>query len=284
MTARPTDTERAPDPAAEGDDGTGRDDAPAGPAPSESPAPSAAPSGSATPSGPADAAETVEAVVRREMAKALGGRRGMIEAAIPTILFTVVWIASHDLRWALGVSVSAALIALVIRVAQRSTVQFAVNALVGIGIGCLFVYLAARRNADADGNTLAMAYFLPGLLYNAGYAVVLGVGNLFRWPLLGLLVGSVTGDPTGWRQDRQLVALCQKLTWLLVLPCVLRVLVQGPIWVAGDQGWISGSVAVGILGVLKIVMGWPLQLAALSAIVWVLSRNHTPIVADDDRG
>lgn len=261
MTARPADAEHDPSVSGSGD---------------EEPADVSKPEQHEAP----DAVDTVEAVVRREIAKALGGRRGMIEAAIPTILFTVIWIAAHDLRWALGVSVSAALIALVIRVAQRSTVQFAVNALVGIGIGCLFVYLAARRNGDADGDTLAMAYFLPGLLYNAGYAVVLGVGNLFRWPLLGLLVGSVTGDPTGWREDRQLVALCQRLTWLLVLPCVLRVVVQGPVWIAGDQGWITGSVAVGILGALKIVMGWPLQLAALSAIVWVLSRNHTPIVSE----
>ena len=32
-----------------------------------------------------------------------------------------------------------------------------------------------------------------------------------------------------------------------------------------------------LLGVLKIALGWPLQLAALAAMVWLLSRNHTPI-------
>ena len=52
---------------------------------------------------------------------------------------------------------------------QRSTVQFVVNALVGIGIGWLFVALAARNGGDA--NDQALAYFLPGILYNTGYAV-----------------------------------------------------------------------------------------------------------------
>ena len=37
-------------------------------------------------------ADTVEAVVRQQLSKALGGRRGMAEAAVPTILFTVTWL------------------------------------------------------------------------------------------------------------------------------------------------------------------------------------------------
>jgi hypothetical protein len=35
--------------------------------------------------------------------------------------------------------------------------------------------------------------------------------------------------------------------------------------------------AVALLGVLKIAMGWPLQLASLAAMGWVLSRNRTPV-------
>jgi hypothetical protein len=34
---------------------------------------------------------------------------------------------------------------------------------------------------------------------------------------------------------------------------------------------------VAALGILKIAMGWPLQLAALAAMVWVLSRDRTPV-------
>ena len=34
---------------------------------------------------PVAAVETVEAVVRAQLAKALGGRRGMVEAAVPTL-------------------------------------------------------------------------------------------------------------------------------------------------------------------------------------------------------
>jgi hypothetical protein len=222
---------------------------------------------------------TVEAVVRHQLSHALGGRRGMLEAAIPTILFTVTFLTTKDLRLALVVSVSAALVALVIRLVQRSSVQFVVNALFGIGIGALFALRAARAGGDA--NDQALAYFLPGLLYNAAYAVVLSLSCVTRWPLVGFMVGSVTGDATAWHRDRQIVRLCTQLTWLLVAPCVMRVLVQAPVYLAGRQEAMDPEAAVAVLGVSKLVMGWPLQLGALALMVWLLARNATPVEASE---
>lgn len=220
--------------------------------------------------------ETVEAVVRHQLAQALGGRRGMVEAAVPTIAFTVLWLTTRELNLALAVSVSAAVVLLVVRLVQRSTVQFVVNALVGIGIGWLFVARSAASGGSEQEQ--ALAYFLPGILYNTGYTVVLALTCLIGWPIVGFMVGSVTGDPTAWHRDKQVVRLCTRLTWLLVLPCLLRVVVQAPIWLAGNAGSMDPDAAVAVLGVLKIVLGWPLQLAALGAMVWVLARNHTPMV------
>ena len=227
------------------------------------------------PSAPPAGVETVEALVRAQMAKALGGRRGMIEAAVPTIVFTALWLTTREMRLALTVSVAAALGLLVVRLVQRSTVQFVLNALFGIGIGWLFVTISARQGGSADDQ--ALAYFLPGIIYNAGYSVVLAVTCLIGWPLVGFMVGSVTGDPTAWHEDRQVVRLCALLTWLLAVPCALRVIVQGPIWLAGKSAAIEPDSAIAALGILKIAMGWPLQLLALASMVWVLSRNSTPM-------
>jgi hypothetical protein len=221
--------------------------------------------------------DTVEAVVRAQLSKALGGRRGMLEAATPTLLFTIVFLATKELRLALALSVAAAVALLVVRLVQRSTVQFVVNAMVGIGIGWFFVTLSARNGGDA--NQQALAYFLPGIIYNTVYSLLLSLTCLVRWPLVGFMVGSVTGDPTAWHRDRQVVRLCTRLTWLLVLPCLLRVVVQAPLWLGGHSGAIAPETAVAALGVLKIVMGWPLQLTALAGMVWLLSRNRTPVAA-----
>jgi hypothetical protein len=231
--------------------------------------------GTGGPGHAAPSADTVEAVVRAQLAKALGGRRGMAEAAVPTILFTVTWLTASDLRLALSVSIAAALVLLLVRLVQRSTVQFVLNALFGIGLGWLFVSLSARGGASEDEQ--ALAYFLPGILYNSGYAVLLAFTCLIGWPLVGFMVGSVTGDPTAWHDDKQVVRLCNRLTWLLVLPCIVRVAAQAPVWLGGRSGAIDADAAVAVLGVLKIALGWPLQVAALAAMVWLLARNHTPV-------
>jgi hypothetical protein len=224
--------------------------------------------------------DTVEAVVRAQLASALGGRRGMLEAAVPTILFTVTFILSKDLQRSLLVSVTAAFVLLVVRLLQRSNVQFVVNSLFGIGIGAFFAWRSAAGGGDA--NDQALAYFLPGIIYNAVYAVVISLSILVRWPVVGFMVGSVAGDPTAWHRDHQVVRLSSNLSWLLVVPCVIRVAVQFPLYLAGRSGAMDPDAAVAALGFSKILMGWPLQLAALAGMAWLLARNRTPVAKEQD--
>lgn len=218
--------------------------------------------------------ETVESVVRAQLSRALGGKRGMLEAAVPTIAFTVTFLTAKDLRTALVVSVSAAMVLLVVRIAQRSTPQFVLNSLVGIGIGALFAWRSAQGGGDASDN--ALAYFLPGLVYNAGYAAVMTLTIVVGWPIVGFMVGSVAGDPTAWHREPQVVRLCRNLTWMLILPCVIRVAVQLPIYLGGRAAE-NADPYIAALGVSKLVMGWPLQLAALGGMVWLLARDRTPV-------
>jgi hypothetical protein len=209
--------------------------------------------------GPEKAAyDTVEEAVRVQLTKALGGARGVVEAAIPTIGFTVSWIVTKELKVSLGIGAGLAVALLVVRVAQKSTVQFVLNSIFGIAIAALF----ALRSGKAEDA------FLPGILYNAGYAAVMLLSIAVRWPLVGFIIGSVTGDPTAWHRDREIVRLCSRLTWLLLIPCLIRVAVQYPLYVAGHVAW---------LGAAKVVMGWPLQVAALAAMVWLLARGRTPL-------
>jgi hypothetical protein len=205
--------------------------------------------------------QTVEQVVRHRLSSALGGRRGMLEGAVPTLAFTLSWIFTSHLQLSLGLGVGAALALLVLRLVQRTSVQYVINAFIAIGIAALFA-LRSGRAEDA---------FLPGILYNAGYFVVLAGSAVVRWPVVGFMIGSVTGDPTGWHKNPQIVRLCSLLTWILAVPCVIRVVVQYPLWAAGEAG---------LLGFAKIALGWPLQVAALGAMVWVLARNHTPLEPD----
>src|SRR4051794_34516164 len=160
----------------------------------------------------------------------------MLEGAVPTLGFTVTYLLLSELRVALGVGLGLAVTLLVVRIVQRQPVQFVVNSIVGIGIAAVF----ALRSGKAED------VFLPGIIYNAGYALVMALSVLVRWPLVGVMIGSVTGDVTAWRRQPGVVRLCSKLTWLLAAPCVVRVAVQYPLYLAGEVGW---------LGVTKIALG-----------------------------
>jgi hypothetical protein len=213
---------------------------------------------------------TVEQVVRAQLAKALGGRRGIVESAVPTALFTVCFLVTDEIRLSLVISIAVTAVLLLVRVLQRSTTQFVLNALFGIGIGAFFAYRASQGGGSDED--VARAVFTPGLIYNGVYAVVIILTILIGWPIIGFMVGSVTGDPTAWHQDRAMVRLCSQLTWILVIPCVIRVAVQLPLWLDHQ---------IGLLGASKIALGWPLQLASFAVMGWLLSRNRTPVELDD---
>ncbi|GAA1779849.1 DUF3159 domain-containing protein [Streptomonospora arabica] len=208
--------------------------------------------------------QTVEAVVRAQLSKALGGKRGMVETAVPTLAFTLSYLAVEDLRLALGLGFALALGLGAVRLVQRSSVQFVVNSLFGMGIAAFF----ALRSGEAED------FALPGIIYNAVYAVVLTLTILIRWPAMGLLIGAVTGDVGAWRANPAVVRLSSRLTWLLVAPCVVRVAVQLPLWASEHYGVAS---TFALLGIAKVAMGWPLQVAAFAGMVWLLARGRTPV-------
>ena len=227
----------------------------------------AAPAAGAEPStGPSASPEighdTVEAMVRTQLAKALGGKRGMLEAALPTLGFVYTYLATDQLRPALIVGGTAAAVLLVIRLVQRQTPQFVLNSLFGFAIAAAFVLRTGR----------AEDLFLPGMIYNAAVAALMIFSILIRWPFIGLMIGSVTGDLSAWRRDPAVVRLCTKLTWLFVLPNLIRLAVQVPFYLAGNLVALAAA---------KIVLGWPLAVAAFGAMLWVLARGRTPLTQAD---
>lgn len=219
---------------------------------------SEATTGTPAPAPPPVGYDTVEAVVRAQLSKALGGKRGMVEAALPTLGFVYVFLATERLNTALLVGGAAAAVLLLVRLAQRQTPQYVLNSLFGFAIAAAFVLRTGR----------AEDLFLPGMIYNAVVFGLMLLSILVRWPFIGLLIGSVTGDLSAWRRDPAVVRLCTKLTWLFVLPNLVRLAVQVPFYLAGNLAALAAA---------KIVLGWPLALAAFAAMLWVLARGRTPL-------
>ena len=200
----------------------------------------------------------VEEFVRHQLSESLGGLRGMLEAALPFVAFTVAWVIGRQLYPALGAALGTALVLAVVRLVQRQSVRYVVTAVVPTAIAA---FVATRTGRAED-------VFLPGILYNGGLALLSLFTVAVRRPLVGFVIGAAVGDPTGWTQDRGLVRMTSKLTLVLAVPYVLRFALQLPLFLAGQVVW---------LGVAKVVLGWPLLIAALTVIGLMLSKGKTPI-------
>lgn len=219
--------------------------------------------------------DTVEALVRHQLAASLGGKRGMLEAAIPGIVFTAIWLPTKELQAALVASLAVAGAALVLRLVQRSSTQYVFNAIFGIGIGWLFVRWA--ESSGGSESDQALAFFLPGILISLGYTIVGGTSCLVGWPVLGFMLGAATEDLTGWHENKQVVRLCSRLTWVMLLPGAVGVLLQGPVWLLGHAGTIDTDVAVVVIAVLRTGLGWALRIGSWALMIWLLARNATPL-------
>ncbi len=220
---------------------------------------------------PADATpgETVEALIRHRLSVALGGWRGSVETALPTAVFVGVWMWRHDVTSAAVTALAVAVVLAALRLLQRSSVQHVLGAVVATALAA---YLAVRSGR-------AEAAFLPGILTSAAFLVGSLASIATRWPVVGFLVGAgdprVQEDPFGWRRDHAVVRVCTRLTWVLVVVYVVRLAVMVPLYVGAE---------VALLGVAKIVLGWPLWVAGLAVMGWMLVSGNTPLEAGSATG
>jgi hypothetical protein len=201
------------------------------------------------------------------MAAAVGGPRGLLEAVLPGLLFVVVYTVGRDLRSALVAALASSGVLLAARLVQRSQLTQAVGGAVGVGICAL---VAARTGRAED-------FFLVGLLTNLGYGSVYAlstlrfprIGPIPAWgpfPVLGLLLGPLTGEGLAWRRDPRRLRAYRLVTWLWVAMFALRLAVQVPLYLAG---------AVGALGAARLAMGVPL-FALTAWLTWLVLRAVPP--------
>ena len=87
---------------------------------------------------------------------------------------------------------------------------------------------------------------------------------LVGWPLVGFMVGSVTGDPTAWHRDPQVVRLCTQPDLAAGAPCLLRRARAGADLARGPRRPIDADTDGRRARRRKVAMGWPLQIAALA--------------------
>ena len=101
-------------------------------------------------------ANTVEAVIRERLAVAVGGWRGSLEAALPTVAFVAVWTATKNLNQALIAAAVVLAVALVLRLVQRQTVKFVVAAAFATAFAAFLAKRSGNAFASPRGRSTAM--------------------------------------------------------------------------------------------------------------------------------
>lgn len=188
------------------------------------------------------------------LAQAMGGRRGVIESGLPSLVFIVVYLISgKETKPSLIAALAVGLGLAGARLARRSSIQQVVSGLLGLALSA---YLTAR-------SAHAQAFYLPGIIKNAIYGVLTLVSIFLRRPLIGYMLGGIKGDLSGWLQDPELRAKYSTVTWIWSLVFLLRVALMYPLYLAGQTT---------ILGVLSMVLSWPLFALAIYASYLVLNR------------
>jgi hypothetical protein len=90
---------------------------------------------------------------------------------------------------------------------------------------------------------------------------------VLRWPLLGVVVGTVLGQRTRWRADPALLRAYGRASWVWVGQYLLRLAVFVPLWAAG---WVAA------LGAARVALSWPLVASCIGVSWWVLRRALPP--------
>ncbi len=176
--------------------------------------------------------------------RAIGGWRGMIDSGLPSVVFLLVYMFDgRQLRPALYAALATGAVILLLRLLRKEPLTQILAGFAGVAISA---WVSARTGQARD-------FFLWGLIVNVAYGSAFLISLAVRWPLMGVVVGMFTGDPSGWRKDPELRRIFAAATWVWVLLFGSRILVQVPLYLAG---WVEA------LGAAKIVMGWPLFLFA----------------------
>jgi hypothetical protein len=226
----------------------------------------AASGGPATPAAQSEPAVTAQdsqeadaarhAAYEASVMAALGGRRGVAEAGLPTVAFIVVYTPTRNLNAALWSALAIAGALTLVRLLKRDKVQFVLSGLVGV----LASVLAAKFTGRANN------FYLPGVFWNAGEAVFFAASALARWPAVGVVLGPVTGEMMAWRGQPERLRAFTRATWMLAGMFVFRVMVEVPLYLANQ---------ITALGAAKVLLGYPLYLI-VAFVCWQVIRKAPP--------
>ena len=200
---------------------------------------------------------------RDKVVNALGGKKGLIDSGLPSVLFLIVFNIADNLRTAVYAAVITSALLTILRLIKKDTIQHVISGFIGVAF-C--AYLANRTGNATD-------FFLPKFLTNLVYGTVYLIGNVAGWPILGLVLGPILGENLLWRKNPERKKAYIRAGWLWVAMFYLRLLVQVPIYLSGPEN-------LNLLGSVNLAMGYPLFAAAAWGS-WLIIKKVPSVKPED---
>jgi hypothetical protein len=187
----------------------------------------------------------------------LGGPIGVLESLIPGTVYVTLFGLTLNVLLSATAAASVAVVFAIIQVIRKRPLTQVFTGLVGLAIS---IYLPLRDGLD---DTHAADYFVPGLITNLAYLVVLSLSVLVRYPLLGVVLSALSGKGQVWRKQR---ALFRRYNWITIMwigMFATRLLVQLPLYLTNQ---------VAALGIAKLALGTPLY-ALVIWFTWLSAKD-----------
>ncbi|QOD04923.1 DUF3159 domain-containing protein [Pseudarthrobacter sp. BIM B-2242] len=200
---------------------------------------------------------------RIDVLKTAGGVQGIAESIVPGLLFLVAFTITRDLTLALVAALASAAAFTVARLIQRRPLTQALAGVVGVGISA---WLANTTGKAED-------FYLPGFFTNAAYIVAMVISIAIKWPVAGLLFGFIRNEGLDWRKNPARLKAYRLGTWVIVAVLVLRLVVQVPLYLMGEDGLAA-------LATTRLIMAAPLYILGVW-VAWLITR---PAPAGADPG
>jgi len=193
---------------------------------------------------------------KSKVIEAFGGKKGIIDSSVPSLLFVFAQSIAHNLKISLVVALTTAAVLTLIRLINRDSLIHSFSGLFGVIICAAFAYFTHS----------AKGYFAPSIGKNAFFLSLYAVANLFRWPIIGVILGPILGEDTRWRKDRPRLRAYTNASWVWFLMFAVRFSVQ---YVLFHKDLLTA------LGVANIFLGLPLYLLTLWATWEIIKKVPT---------
>lgn len=191
-------------------------------------------------------------VMHPAVTKLLGGRRGIIDGALPPVVFVatnalsgLMTDRSTSLTIAASAAVGIAAVLVLMRLVRHEPLKQAAQGLAGLAVAVGFAVWSGE----------ARDFFLPGMYVDAVYGIAFAASALVGRPLVGVAYGLLFQTGSTWRHNPRLLRIFTAATvgWSAVYG--LRTAVQVFLYDADLPE---------LLALAKLMLGWPLTIIVVT--------------------